>query len=256
MAVHHTAVEGYSTSAGAYARGRPGYPPETSAWLRDVVDLRPGRTVLEIGAGTGKFLPLLLETGADVVALEPVDAMRVEMARRFPEVNALTGTADQIGVPDGSVDAVVCAQAFHWFATPETLAEMRRVLRPNGVLGLIWNDRDTRVPWVAAMAAIIDAHEDDAPRYETGQWRQVFPATGFTALRELHARHVHTGSPDQVIVDRTLSISFIAALSAEQRAEIARQLRTLINDTPELAGRAEISVPYDTLMAAFRKIAG
>lgn len=253
MAVHQAAFEGFSTSAGTYARGRPGYPPEASDWLRDVLDLHPGRTVLEVGAGTGKFLPLLVQTGAEVIALEPVDAMRAELARRFPEVKTVTGAADQIGLPDASVDAVVCAQAFHWFATPEAVAEMRRVLRPGGVLGLIWNGRDTRVPWVAAMAAIIDRHEGDTPRYQAGKWRRVFPATGLTALAERHARNLHTGSPDQVIVDRALSTSFIAALPAQQRAEVERQLRTLIKDTPELAGRAEISLPYDTLMVAFRK---
>ena len=253
MAVHHAAFEGFSTAAGTYARGRPGYPPEASDWLRNVLNLHAGKTVLEVGAGTGKFLPLLLESGAGVIALEPVDAMRIELARRFPEVKTLTGTAEQIGLPDASVDAVVCAQAFHWFATPEAVAEMRRVLRPGGVLGLIWNGRDTRVPWVAAMAAIIDRHEGDAPRYRTGKWRQVFPAKGFTTLDERHARNLHTGNPDQVIVERALSTSFIAALPAEQRSEIERQLRTLIKDTAELAGRAEIILPYDTLMAAFRK---
>lgn len=251
--MHHAAVEGYSTSAEAYVRGRPGYPPEASSWLRDVIGLYPGRTVLEVGAGTGKFLPLLLKTGAEIMALEPIEAMRAEMARRFPQVTTLTGFADQIGLPDASVDAVVCAQAFHWFATPEAVAEMQQVLRPGGVLGLIWNGRDTRVPWVAAMAAIIDPHQGDVPRYHTGKWRQVFPAKGFTVLNEQHARHLHTGSPDQVIVDRALSISFVAALPAEQRAEIERRLRALIEDTPELAGRSEISLPYDTLMVAFRK---
>ncbi|HTH97477.1 MAG TPA: class I SAM-dependent methyltransferase [Stellaceae bacterium] len=254
MTVHHAAAEGYATTAGAFARGRPGYPPETSDWLRDVIALGPGKTVLEVGAGTGKFLPLLLATGAEVTALEPVGAMHAEMARRFPEIKTLRGTADRIGLPDASVDAVVCAQAFHWFATPEAVAEMRRVLRPGGVLGMIWNGRDEGVPWVAAMGAIIDPHESDAPRYQTGKWRQVFPAPGFTALDERHARNLHTGSPDDVILGRTLSISFIAVLPPERRAEIERQLRTLIEQRPELVGRAEISLPYDTLMVAVRKI--
>lgn len=252
MAVHHDALEGYSTSAETYARGRPGYPQEALHWLREVIGLRADRTVLEVGAGTGKFLPLLLETGAEVIALEPVEAMRAEMTRRF-DLKLLGGAADRIGLPGASVDAVVCAQAFHWFATPEAVAEMRRVLKPGGVLGLIWNGRDTGVPWVAAMGAIIDPHEGNAPRYQSGKWRDVFPAKGFTALGERHARNLHTGSPDRVIVDRALSISFIAALPAEERAHVEGQLRRLIEETPELAGRAEISLPYDTLMAAFRK---
>ena len=84
MAVHHAAFEGFSTAAGTYARGRPGYPPEASDWLCNVLNLHAGKTVLEVGAGTGKFLPLLLESGAGVIALEPVDAMSIELTPPLP----------------------------------------------------------------------------------------------------------------------------------------------------------------------------
>lgn len=252
LSVHHSAADGYSTSAETYARGRPDYPPEALDWLREIVGLGPGKAVLEVGAGTGKFLPLLIETGAEVIALEPVAAMRNEITSHFT-VPIIDGTADQIGLEDNAVDAVVCAQAFHWFATPEAVAEMRRVLKPDGVFGLIWNGRDTSVAWVAAMNAIIDPYQGDAPRHQSGRWRDVFPAKGFTALGELHAGNRHTGSPDEVIVDRTLSISFIAALPDEKRAEVERRLRKLIAETKDLTGRSEISFPYDTLMIAFRK---
>ncbi len=253
MPVHRAAAEGFSQAAEAYVRGRPGYPPEAVDWLRDVVGLGAGKTVLEVGAGTGKFLPTLIETGADVTALEPVDAMRAQIERRFPGVKTMIGTADRSGLPDDSFDAVVCAQAFHWFVTPQAVAEMRRVLRPGGVLGLIWNGRDTSVPWVAAMGTIVDTHQADTPRYLSGQWRKVFPAPGLTELGERHARNLHTGPAERVIVDRALSTSFNAALSEEKRAAVAERLRAFIAATPELAGREEVSLPYDTLMVAFRK---
>ena len=253
--MHHSASNGFSTAAEIYARARPGYPPEALDWLRDVLGLGPGKTVLEVGAGTGKFLPLLIETGADVVALEPVDAMRAQIAARF-DVKAISGTATDINLPDGSVDAVVCAQAFHWFATPEAVEEFCRLLRPGGVLGLIWNVRDTSTPWVSAMSAILDRHVGDTPRHEDGKWREVLPTCVLAFLGERRARHFQVGSPQQVIVDRALSVSYIAALPPTMRAVIEHELRSLIEETSELRGRAEISFPYDTLMIAFGRLKG
>lgn len=251
--VHDSAVAGYTASAQTYVRGRPDYPVEAGTWLRDVVSLAPGKTVLDLGAGTGKFVPLLRESGARVLALEPVAAMRAELLRRYGDVEALAGTADNIPLPDAAVDAVVCAQAFHWFATCEALAEIRRVLVPGGVLGLIWNVRDTDVPWVAELGRITDAFEEGTPRYQSGEWRRLFPAEGFTALDERSARNAHIGSPEQVVLERTLSVSFIAALPPRQQWEIERRVRDLIRATPALSEGSEVAFPYVTRMFAYRK---
>ena len=253
MSVHDSAAKGYAVAADTYVRGRPDYPPEASQWLREVVGLSEGKAVLDLGAGTGKFLPLLRATGARLLALEPVEAMRVRLAQANGDVQVLAGTADSIPLLDASLDAVVCAQAFHWFATPEALAEIRRVLVPGGVLGLIWNVRDETVPWVAALSAITDPFEGSTPRYRSGAWRHAFPAEGFAPLDERYARHSHVGQPEQVIVGRTLSVSFIAALPAEQQDEAAHRVRALIAATPELAGRPEVVFPYETAMFAYRR---
>ncbi|KXU30490.1 SAM-dependent methyltransferase [Sphingobium sp. 22B] len=250
----HEKSRGYETGAADYVGGRPGYPPEAAAWLRDVLGVGPGRTTLEVGAGTGKFIPLLRKCGGRIIAVEPIDAMRAQLIHDFGEVEALAGAADSIPLPDGSVDAIVCAQAFHWFATAAAVQEMRRVLVPGGRLGLIWNGRDESVAWVAQLSAIIDPWEGDTPRYRTGQWRSAFPAPGFAFVEERHARNRHVGSAEQVIVQRSLSVSFIAALAAGQREEVERQVRALIAHTPELANRAEIAFPYETSMFAYRKI--
>ncbi len=253
MSIHRQAAKGFAAGAAAYASGRPGYPPEALAWLREDVGLRPGTVVLDCGSGTGKFVPLLLGTGARVVALEPVAEMRAELARAHPDVEVLTGTAERIPLPDASLDAVVCAQSFHWFATVAALAEFRRVLKPGGRLGLTWNGRDTSVRWVAELADLIEARQVDEPRYLSGAWREVFPAEGLAPVGERTARHRHVGDPEQVVVQRSLSVSFVAALPERERAEVEREVRELIARTPELAGRAEVAVPYETLMAAFRK---
>lgn len=249
----HTSSEGYKTGAAAYVSGRPGYPPEALEWLRDIVGAGPGRKVLELGAGTGKFMPLLQQCGATLLAVEPIDAMRAQLMADFPEVEALAGSAEAIPLPDASVDAVVCAQAFHWFANVAALQEIRRVLVPSGVLGLIWNGRDETVPWAAELSAITDTWEGNTPRYVTGEWRHVFPAPGFDFIDERHARNVHVGTAEQVIVKRTLSVSFIAALPPEQQADAEERVRALIARTPELAKGGEISFPYETSMFAYRK---
>lgn len=253
MSIHESASKGYAVGADAYVRGRPGYPAEASDWLREVIRAVPGKRVLDLGAGTGKFLPVLRTSGASLLALEPVDAMREKLAQSYPDVEVLSGTAETIPLPDASIDAIVCAQAFHWFATASALAEIRRVLAPAGVLGLIWNVRDESVPWVAALSEITEAFEAaGTPRYRNGAWRGAFPAEGFAFIGERHARNSHVGTPDAVIVERTLSVSFIAALPITQRQQVERQVRGLIETTPELHKRS-VAFPYETVMVAYVK---
>jgi SAM-dependent methyltransferase len=176
-----------------------------------------------------------------------VQEMLTQLTYTVPTVAARSGTAESIPLNDGAADAVVCAQSFHWFATAAALKEIHRVLRPGGRLGLVWNLRDESVEWVAAMTAIMTPYEGDAPRYRSGEWRRVFPADGFGPLREVHFSHSHTGDPEQVIVDRVLSVSFIAALPRAQQHVVAAKLHDLIATTPELRGLDEVTVPYDTV---------
>jgi SAM-dependent methyltransferase len=248
--VHRMAAEGYSpTAADHYVRGRPDYPPEVALWLRDTLGLRDGQTVVDLGAGTGKFTRRLADTGASVIAIEPVAPMREKLAAALPQVDVRDGTAQALPLDDASVDAVVCAQAFHWFANADALAEIHRVLKPGGRLGLIWNLRDARVDWVARLDAIVNRAEGDTPRYYTGQWRSAFPFPGFGPLQEQHYSVGHTGSPEDVIVARVKSTSFIAALPPAEQARIEADVRALIEAEPTLRGKDSVTVPYET--AAF-----
>jgi len=244
--IHPAAAEGYSRGADTYARGRPDFPPAALAWLREELGLRAGTVAVELGAGTGKFTRLLVESGASIAAVEPVAAMRERLARDLPFVTALQGQAQHVPLPNSCADAVICAQSFHWFASAESLAEIHRVLKPGGLLGLVWNVRDQSVPWVAALTRIMEPHEGDAPRYDHGEWRAVFPAKGFGELRERTFPHAHVGPPEQVIVDRVASVSFIAALDEATRARILDEVRALIVATPALAGARTIAFPYVT----------
>jgi SAM-dependent methyltransferase len=251
--VHHAAASGFGKAAEAYQRGRPDYPEAIGGWLGGALALEPGKVVVDLGAGTGKFTERLVATGAEVIAVEPVEAMRAQLTARLPQVRAVDGTAQGIPLPDASVDAVVCAQAFHWFATAEALREIRRVLKPGGALGLVWNVRDDRVEWVRELTALMMPHEAGAPRYHSGAWRRVFPAAGFAPLEETAMPHEHVGPAEHVVVDRTMSISFIASMAAEPRAAFEAELRQLVAETPALQGET-VRVPYTTFAYLARAV--
>ncbi|MCU1761856.1 class I SAM-dependent methyltransferase [Pseudomonas sp. 14P_8.1_Bac3] len=247
--VHHSAAAGYRTAADTYVRGRPDYPPQVADWLAHMLGLNADKSVVDLGAGTGKFTARLVATGAQVIAVEPVPQMLEKLAEAFPDVLAVSGTAMDLPLPDASVDVVVCAQAFHWFASGDALSEIARVLKPGGKLGLVWNLRDTRVGWVPKLDAIVNALEGDTPRFYTGAWRQAFPHAAFGPLQEQQFSHGHTGSAEDVIFNRVRSTSFVSALPAAEREKVDEQMRALIAAEPELRGKDVVTVPYVT--AAF-----
>ena len=116
--------------------------------------------MLDLGAGTGKLTTRLVERGLDVVAVDPIPEMLELLSNSLPDTPALLGTAEEIPLPDDSVDAVLVAQAWHWFDPERAVKEVARVLRPGGRLGLVWNTRDERLGWVKDLGRII-GHEDD-----------------------------------------------------------------------------------------------
>jgi ubiquinone/menaquinone biosynthesis C-methylase UbiE len=244
--VHCAAQQGFAQAAQVYERGRPEYPEAIRGWLLNALALRAGSTAIDLGAGTGKFTRVLQHTGACVVAVEPVTAMLGQLRAGLPGVAALAATAQKLPFRPAVADAVTCAQAFHWFAGAAALTEIHRVLRPGGRLGLVWNVRDESVPWVAALSALMRPYEAEVPRFHSGQWREAFRGQLFGELHESRFAYQHVGTPQAVIIDRVLSVSFIAALPDERKANVADRLRALIAGTPELRGRELIAFPYQT----------
>ena len=175
--------------------------------------------------------------------------MRAQFMQQLPCVVVLAGSAEAMPLQSASVDVVVCAQAFHWFATEAALTEIHRVLKPNGKLALVWNVRDESVDWVAAITAIITPYEGNAPRFYKGDWRKPFAAPAgqrFTALEQSNFAYQHVGNAQEVILDRFMSVSFIAALAASDKAAVFAQLNDLIATHPELRNQEKISLPYKT----------
>ena len=237
--VHPSAATGFARSVEASARARPEYPPAAIAGLTRELDLRPGRTVVDLAAGSGKLTRPLAELGCDVVAVEPVAEMRAAIG---PTARALEGTAEAIPLPDDSADAVTVGQAFHWFDGPRALAEIERVLRPGGALALVWNRRPSeRSALHAAISEMIAPYRGDAPAHASGAWRDAF------AGRELTEQHFEFIQRLDAagLADRVGSTSFVAALDDTTREPLLARVRALAPDGP-------VDVPYECEIHVWR----
>jgi len=224
--IHPTAEAGFSAAAEVYERARPAYPDAAVTWMAERLGIGPGRDVLDLAAGTGKLTRQLVPFGARIVAVEPIEAMRAELERAVPGVEALAGTAEAIPLPDESVDAVTCAQAFHWFRADEAVREIRRVLRPGGGLALLWNGRDLDDQKHARVDELLAPHRHEFPSGEE-HWRAVLGSVEHRTWR-----HSQTLTLEEY-VDRVASTSFVAAMPAAERRELLNEARDALDGFSE-----------------------
>jgi SAM-dependent methyltransferase len=215
-----------------YDRARPGYPIDAVRWLAG-----PRRIeIVDLGAGTGKLTGGLVAEGHRVVAVEPLAELRAKLTDRFPEVPAVAGRAEAIPLPDACADAVLVGQAFHWFDRAPAMAEVARVLRPGGVLGLIWNFRDDRQPWMAALSAI--TRPNGLPAGWTGELEALAPAAASIARREFRLAHP---VDRETLAALVRSWSYVACLDEPEREDVLRRVAALWDEYPEMAGRATVT---------------
>ncbi len=243
---HDIAARGYDREAGTYARSRPSYPDTAVTHLCAQLGLTPGDSVVEFGAGTGIFTRLLLARGLSVTAVEPVAGMRRKLAEIHGLAGISTGSAESTGLPAVSADAVVAATAWHWFDAARAIAEVRRLLRPPGALGLIWNEYDRSVPWVAELADISNRRRPaDAPGASSDAWRAFFDELdGWEPLNEASEPNPWPTTP-RGIVDRVTSSSVIAALPPQEQA-IAQDEAWTVLRKQDLDGLPTLDLPYVT----------
>jgi len=227
---------GYGRSAAAYERGRPGYPQSAIDFLAARLRLAPGRTVVDLAAGTGKLTRSLLTTGADVIAVEPVPEMRAALPAG---ARAVTGTAEAMPLAPASADAVTVAQAFHWFDGDAALAEIHRVIRPGGALALVWNRRRMDDALNQAIEDLLAPYRRQTSTFHTEAWRAAFERTKlFGPLAERVFTNEQRLDADG-LADRIASVSFIAALEEKERTKVLRAARAL-------SGGSSVTIRHDT----------
>ncbi|OAP27498.1 MULTISPECIES: class I SAM-dependent methyltransferase [Amycolatopsis] len=236
----------FGDEASAYARHRPDYPLAALEWGMSGAN-RPVRDVLDLAAGTGKLTEGLASLGRSVTAVEPDPGMLAELSRLLPDVPALPGKAEDIPLPDESVDAVFVGQALHWFDLAPAFAQIRRVLRPGGAVVALWNHDDESVPWVLEFARLV----------RTGISRgfadseQPLRADGFGPFEQDRFAHTHRRSIDSLLAT-VATHSHLLVASEQDRERTLAQARAYLESVPE-TGTGEFDYPLVTTVLRARR---
>ncbi|MCL2554456.1 MAG: class I SAM-dependent methyltransferase [Actinomycetia bacterium] len=236
-ALHAQRASSFGAEAAAYAEHRPDYPRDGVNWaLAPVLD-RPDTAsdaaldILDLGAGTGKLTAVLTGLGHRVTAVEPDPSMLAELRGRVPEARALSGGAEDIPLPDASVDAVLVGQAFHWFDQEKALPEIARVLRPGGVVAALWNSDDDRVGWIAELGRI------SRSRVSFVEWPTTHGITAhaaFSPVESTHVPHFQRRTAESLVAN-VATHSSILVLEPAERDEVLGRVREFLASRPDTA---------------------
>jgi SAM-dependent methyltransferase len=229
----------FGAAAAAYAEHRPDYAEAAVRWALEPVRDRPAFRVADLGAGTGKLTATLVRLGADVTAVEPDQQMLAELRRAMPAVRSVPGNAEEIPLPDASVDAVLAGQAMHWFDLDRAVPEIARVLTPGGVFAGLWNVDDDRVGWVAGLAEISKRKSSiTLMRWRDGTGRarrERLLAAGsglFHAAEEGEFGHGQARTADSLLAT-IATHSHLLVMDEAERARLLAQVRGFLYARPE-----------------------
>jgi SAM-dependent methyltransferase len=226
----------FDLAAEVYERARPEYPPEAVDWL-----LPPdAKTVLDLGAGTGNLTRALTARGLDVYAVDPSPKMLDQLRAAVPGATVSVGTAEDIPLADASVDAILVAQAWHWVDQDAALPSVARVLRPGGTLGLIWNLRDERVPWVERLTKVMHPAESEI-FMDTGHIDR-----GAFGEQESASFEWSLDFTRNELLDLVRSRSYFITADEAEQTSILRGVNELLDTDPDVGGRESWAMPYVT----------
>jgi len=247
----------FGAAAAAYAMHRPDYAHAAVRWA---LAAAPGPRVLDLGAGTGKLTATLVSVDAEVVAVEPDPAMLAELRGAMPAVRALSGSAESIPLPDGSVDAVLAGHAMHWFDMAVAGPEITRVLAPGGILAGLWNVMDDRVEWVAGLArvgggAAIGAR-DLLSSWRAATGRRHLPSDGsvarFGSLEQVEFPHDQRHTSNSLVA-KIATHAGLLVMPEEDREATLGWIRDYLMSRPETA-RDEFILPVLTAVLRVRRL--
>jgi SAM-dependent methyltransferase len=248
----------FGTAAAAYAEHRPDYAEAAIRWALEPVAAREPLRVLDLGAGTGKLTASLVGLGASVTAVEPDPAMLAELRRSLASVTALPGSAEQIPLPDASVDAVLAGQAMHWFDLDRAIPEIARVLTGGGVLAGLWNVDDDEVGWVQELAQISKGKANVTRqrwRERIGRARQERLAAAGSGLFETpeigEFAHGQRRTADSLVATIATHSNFLV-LEPDDRTPLLDQVRDFLHTQPETA-TGEFVLPMVTAVLRARR---
>lgn len=238
----------FSNRVDSYVKYRPTYPGEAIDYLYSVVGLRADSRIADIGAGTGIFSELLLERGSHVIAVEPNLEMREAAEKKLggkQSFRAVSGSAEATGLPDKSVDFIVCAQAFHWFDRPAAQTEFRRILKEGGKAVLIWNSRIAHgTPFREEYDRLLQTYGTD---YNQVKHKNISPdvlAFFFKAGDMREARFMNGQTFDfEGLIGRLLSSSYSPVPGSSSYEPMIAELRSIF-DRNEQGGK--VSFDYET----------
>jgi SAM-dependent methyltransferase len=235
------ATSRFSDRVDNYVRYRPGYPPEVLPALRTECGLTPSHVVADIASGTGLWTRMLLENGNPVFGVEPNAEMRVageQLLAGFPKFTSIAGTAEATTLADRSVDIVTAAQAAHWFDRQKARREFVRILKRDGWLVLLWNERLTdSTKFLHEYEQLLLNYGTDYKevRHEhtTDAVHEFFaPAAYHERVFEMRQEFDYAG-----VEGRLLSSSYVPGADHPQRAPMLRELRRIFDDCA-IGGRA------------------
>jgi SAM-dependent methyltransferase len=222
-----------------YQMARPDYPDDAVKFLVDSLGIEDDAHVLDLGAGTGIFTGQLVPYCANITAVEPTLGMREVLSQRLPKVNVLDGRDVDIPLESATVDCVVVAQAFHWFDAPVAMEEIHRVLVDGGRLGVLWNERDETVPWVAELGKAMRWPSNQP--YEVGHDFTAILASGpFVNIERRKFSHCQV-LDHELLLQRVLTTSYIAVMDDTEQRTLMREVRHVVDGLPAI-----IELPYIT----------